>query len=377
MMRRHHASDMNGGAPGKRERVDRINDFFIPPTALIRDAAACIDRNARGIALVVDDESRLVGTVTDGDIRRAMLAGHGFDESVQTLRRHKAARYSAPLTAGVGASTEELLTLFAVAGIEHIPLLDADGRVADLVLRDDLTVADGGGSGQAVIMAGGLGLRLRPLTETVPKPMLPLGDKPLLERTINHLKKCGVRRISIATHYLAHRITEHFGDGGAFGVDLTYVREDEPLGTAGALRLLGAFEDTLLVINGDILTNVDFEAMRRFHRDHGAVLTVGLRKWSVTLPYGVVDCDGARVRSLREKPVLDHFVNAGVYLVEPSVRKVLPAATRFDMTDLVDALLRRGEIVVGFPIREYWRDIGRPEDYLKAREDVEAAEAEG
>ena len=206
--------------------------------------------------------------------------------------------------------------------------------------------------------------------------MLPVGDRPLMQRIVEQLRQAGIRRVNISTHYLPEKIIEHFGDGRDFGVTLNYVTEDRPLGTAGALSLMEMPNEPLLVINGDILTRVDFRAMLAYHREHEADLTVGVRQYDLRVPYGVVECEGPRVRQLREKPQISFLVNAGIYLLEPSVHCYIPNGQCFDMTDLIEKLLAEGQMVVSFPIVEYWLDVGQHEDYEKAQEDIKAWESE-
>jgi NDP-sugar pyrophosphorylase family protein len=273
------------------------------------------------------------------------------------------------VTGDAGVSPVEALRLMdegTCFPVDHLPIVDGGGKVVDLLLRRDLVALSPAAVG-AVIMAGGLGTRLRPLTDRVPKPMLPVGDRPLLELTINRLRESGIRRVSITTHYLADQITSHFGDGADFGVDVAYVTEDRPLGTAGALRLMARSTEPVLVINGDVLTRVDYRDMLAYHRQHHAVATVGVKSHELTVPFGVVESDGPRVLRLREKPQLRFLVNAGVYLLEPGVERCIPEDGRFDMTDLIECLLARREPVVMFPIVESWLDIGRPDDYRRAQ----------
>jgi NDP-sugar pyrophosphorylase family protein len=211
---------------------------------------------------------------------------------------------------------------------------------------------------------------LLPLTEQTPKPMLPVGDRPLLERTIRQLRHSGIQDVSLTTHYLPESIMQHFGDGEGFGVRISYANEDQPLGTAGGLKLVKRPEGPFLVINGDILTGVSFRDMLAFHHEHDGDMTVGVRKHDIRLPFGVVDCDDVRVTELREKPMLTLFINAGVYLLEPTAWDRIPDGLHFDMTDLIGALLKEGRRVLSFPIIEYWNDVGRLADYLQAQEDV-------
>ena len=274
-----------------------------------------------------------------------------------------------PITARDNAPHSELAALVRKTGICHVPLLNAEGQVSRLVTIEDLLQEDEIAL-QAVVMAGGKGARLLPLTMETPKPMLHVGDQPLMERIIRQLSDTGIREVSVTTHHLAEKITAHFGDGSQFGVNLNYVAEEELLGTAGGLSLMQPPDNTLLVINGDIVTDVDFRAMLAFHREHNATLTLGVRQYDVQIPYGVVESDGARVQRVTEKPLHRYFVNAGIYLLEPQAHALIPKGRRFDMTDLIAILLNQQLPVVSFPIWEYWRDIGQREDYLGAQADM-------
>ena len=227
---------------------------------------------------------------------------------------------------------------------------------------------------QAVIMAGGLGIRLRPLTEDLPKPMLPVGGKPLMELVIEQLRQIGIRRVNVTTHYKPEKISDHFGDGSSFGIDLQYINEDKPLGTGGALGLIDAPKETMLVINGDILTQVDFRAMLAYHQEHRAVMTVAVRQYDIKVPYGVIECEESRVCALKEKPQMHFLVNAGIYLLEPKVYEFIPKHEHFNMTDLIQRLLDSDQIVTSFPIIEYWLDIGKLADYEQAQKDMQQRE---
>jgi len=351
--------------------VTAISDFMVSPEMLIRDAIAQMDKAGQGILLVLDSEGGLIGTITDGDLRRAMMGGTDITNSVSELLEQKAQTHGlTPVTASAESADSELLHTMVELRLRHIPLLDDSNHPVDIALLSDLA-KEYEPNFQAVVMAGGLGTRLRPLTENTPKPMLHVGGRPLMERTIETLKKAGVGRINVTTHFRPEKIVDHFGLGDDLGVDLNYVNEDEPLGTAGALDLLEDWDETLLVINGDILTNVDFTAMLDYHRSHTSELTVGVRRYDVQVPYGVVECDGVNISRIKEKPELRFFVNAGIYLLEPSVRDHIPKKTKFDMTDLIDRLISDKANVVSFPIREYWLDIGQQEDYARAQQDIE------
>lgn len=355
-----------------RPFVPDIERCLVLSAATLGEVVRCIDTAAIGIALLVDDDRRLVSTITDGDVRRAMLAGVSFAEPVgRLLELKQTSAHPVPVSRPVSESDEDLLQAMHAAQVQHIPLLDRDGRVVDVALLSSL-VAPGVDDLRAVVMAGGFGHRMRPFTDATPKPMLRVGDRPVLERTIAQLRAAGVRDVNITTHYLHEKIVDYFGTGADFGVKLNYVQEDRPLGTAGALGLLGRPESTVLVINGDVLTTIDVRAMADFHRHHAADLTMAVRLYEVDVPYGVVDCDGAHVRAVREKPRLPFFVNAGIYLVEPRSWNFISENEQLDMPQVIERLIASGGNVISFPVREYWLDIGRPDDYRRAQADVAA-----
>lgn len=349
-----------------------VSTYSIRASASIREVIEAIDRAGRvSIALVVDDAKRLVATITDGDVRRGMLAGLTLDAPATALFPIKARLpHPRPVTAAVGTDPGTLIGMMTSESVRQIPLLDGEGRVVDIVILADL-LPPGPPDMDAVIMAGGAGMRLRPLTEDRPKPMLPVGGRPLLEWIVDQLRGSGIENINVATHYRAEQIIGHFGDGAAFDVKMSYLNEIEPLGTAGALSLLPAPERPLLVINGDILTRVDFRTMFAYHREQRAEMTVAVRHFAIDVPFGVVESDGPWVRSLSEKPQMNLLVNAGIYLLEPSVLRVVPRGTHFNMTEVISRLLEDDRPVVSFPILEYWIDIGRGDDYRSATESAE------
>jgi dTDP-glucose pyrophosphorylase len=329
----------------------------------------CIDRSGKGIALVVDSDKKFLFLITDGDLRRAVLNGVDLDSTVSEWAEHSSEQgIISPVTMTAETPPSELLLKMQKEDLRQIPLLDQDGRLVDLIILDDLVIGDVPDL-SAVIMAGGFGDRLRPLTEDLPKPMLPVGDRPMMEHIIRQLHAAGIRQVNVTTHYKPEKIVDHFGNGERFGLDIQYVNEDRPLGTAGALGLMAPWDSTLLVINGDILTRLNFQAMLAFHRENAAVMTVGVRSYETKIPYGVVDLDGVNVTGLTEKPLYKAFVNAGVYLLEPEVYGFIPRQERIDMTDVVQRLLDKGKRVVSFPISEYWQDIGQHGDYQKAKDE--------
>jgi dTDP-glucose pyrophosphorylase/CBS domain-containing protein len=348
-----------------------IAAFCVSSDATIGDVIERIDANQNGIALMVDADRQLVATITDGDIRRAFMKHFALDRCIaDILDEIKDKRYLKPVSAPAGVAREELLVLMEDKSVRHIPLLDDNGRVVDIALRREIYKEEATDL-QAVVMAGGFGTRLRPLTEDTPKPMLPVGDKPLMEHMIGQIRDAGIQKVHVTTHFLPEKITSHFGDGAAFGIDLNYVPETQPLGTAGALRLVKDRSQPLLIVNGDILTNIDFRAMREFHSEHEAKATIAATAYEVKIPYGVLDAPDGVVGRLVEKPSYTYFVNAGIYIIEADIIDLIPENTRFDMTDLMSLLIKQGGKVVSFPIREYWLDVGRPEDFARAQRDIQ------
>lgn len=350
--------------------MQKLKRLFVTVDDIVCRAIEVIQKGHEGIALVVDADGSLVATITDGDIRRAVLARINVDDNVQSLIDSRPRELQKPITAPIGAAKEDLLVLMKEKVLRQIPLLDEDEKIVGLALLAELA-EEIDQPLSAVVMAGGFGKRLHPLTEDTPKPMLPLQGRPLLERTIEQLRKVGIGKICISTHHKSEVIMDHFGDGNDFGVPIDYVNEDMPLGTAGALCLMDKADHTFLVINGDIVTQLDFRRMLEFHHLHQAVMTVGIRKFKYKIPYGVVETDGVNITNLAEKPDYSAFVNAGIYMLEPEANEYIPNNIHFDMTDLIQDLLQDGRTVVAFPIQEYWLDIGNSYDYERVQSDLE------
>jgi dTDP-glucose pyrophosphorylase len=344
---------------------------LITKSATIRDLMSLMDRCAMGITLVVDEYKRLEATITDGDVRRAILFGIELDQPVSELlsARRDRGRNAHPVTAPVGTTTQELRQLMTEFRIRQIPLLDADERVVDIALDSD-SIADSALQLDGFIMAGGYGKRLMPLTETCPKPMLPVNGRPILEHLVSRLRAAGIQHVSISTHYLAETIVEHFHDGKDFGVHIEYVDEDRPMGTAGALAKASLGDIPLLVVNGDILTSIDFRAMLEFHREHSADMTIAVQQYDVRIPYGVISTEGIDAVRIVEKPSFRHFVSAGIYMIQPSVCEMIPRNRAYDMPDLINNLIAEQRRVICFPIREYWLDVGQREEYERASTDA-------
>ena len=344
------------------ESRERLRKVCVGPQTSIADALAQLNDAGTGALVLCDDEGKLCGLLADGDIRRAVIRRVPLTDPCGSIATQNPVRASEPIT------PSDALHMMNEHDIHQLPLVDGEGRIVEFLLRKDLIPNMPQDDMQAVVMAGGYGKRLLPLTEKVPKPMLPVGERPLLELIIQQLRKAGIHDVNLTTHYLPESISGHFGNGEHFGVRLNYSREENPLGTAGGLRLMPRPQGPFLVINGDILTGVPFQQMLQYHRTNKAMLTVGVRKYEFQVPFGVVDCDDVRITKIEEKPCHSYFINAGTYMLEPAAWDLIPEGSRFDMTDLIRVLLEAGETVVGFPIMEYWIDVGRHEDYVKAQE---------
>lgn len=346
-------------------------DVLLQPTATVRDAIAALEQGAVGIALVVDADNRLLGTVTDGDVRRAILRDVSLDDGVEeVLARPEGSPYHHPVTAPADTPDDELLALMHIKTVHQIPLIDPGGRVLGLATMSELTRRRSLGI-PAMIMAGGFGTRLHPLTENMPKPLLPIGGKPILAWIIEGLCSHGITDIWISTHFHADQIHHHFGDGSRWDASIRYVHEQEPMGTAGALSLLPErFTTPFLVMNADLLTRLNYRSLYRFHVDVGAVMTVCVKEHHVQVPFGVVEIENGLVRDLSEKPSRRLHINAGIYVLSPELVDYVPVNQRYNITDLIQRLLHEGKKTASFPIREYWLDIGQMPDYEQAQDDV-------
>jgi dTDP-glucose pyrophosphorylase len=336
----------------------------VSPGTSIRDTIAVIDKNASQIALVVDEEDKLLGTVTDGDIRRGLLKGVGLEEPVKQVY------YVSPLTASVDDDPATVIRIMKEQYIKQVPILDDRGRVVSLQTLKEL-LSRRKHANPVILMAGGLGTRLRPLTDNCPKPLLKIGGKPVLETILEGFIDDGFDTFYISVNYKADMIEAYFGDGSKWGVHIEYLREDKRLGTAGSIGLLPQKPDLpFIVMNGDLLTQVDFNSLLEFHNNNvqlgKAMATMCVREYNLQIPYGVVRQDGSRLVRLDEKPVQRFFVNGGIYVFQPEIMDLIPEGTYFDMTDLFDRMLEEQIKAVVFHIREYWMDIGHKRDFEMA-----------
>lgn len=343
--------------------IDRIR---VHSDTSIHETMRSIDAGSVELAVVVDGEGGVLGTVSDGDIRRALLGGASLADPVD-------AHVQRDFTwVGPGTARADVLDLMRARFINQVPVLDDGGRLVGLhVMREILGATER--DNVAVIMAGGRGSRLGPLTDALPKPMMPVAGRPILERIILHLVGYGFRRVYIAVNYLADVIIEHLGDGSAFGCKIAYLEEDpdRPLGTGGALGLLPraavAGGIPLLVMNADLVTQFDVERLMRAHEEGGRLLTMGLKELALEVPYGVVTVDGSLVARIEEKPRQVWIVNAGVYVLDPGLVSGIPRDSRYAMTELVADCLAKGDKVGGHLLEGDWLDVGRIEELRRAR----------
>lgn len=337
-------------------------ETLITPEASLREAMARMGAGRQHILLIVDRFGKLLGTVTDGDLRRVILQNATLDDSIgKAMQRN-------PLTAPMGAGPNELRELMRRHDVQRIPIVDQDGCVIGLAGLEDLVPpAPSPQPHWVVLMAGGRGQRLRPLTDTMPKPMLPIGGKPILEAIIRQFAEQGFSQIYVTVNYLAEKIRTHFGDGAGFGAKIFYLEESQPLGTAGSLSLLPVWpHDPLIVMNADILARVDFVDLIDAHRRSAAAVTVCVRDVSIPIPYGVVNLAGKQVSSIVEKPDFTFQVSAGIYVLTPDVLRHVRPGAPLDMPDLVNTVLAAKELVSIYSLSDYWLDIGRVEDFSRA-----------
>lgn len=339
---------------------------LVGPNVSLEDALSIMDKGALKIAVIVDEKRRLLGTLTDGDVRRALLNHVSLEVPVEQVM------CASPHTAKPSWTRDQTLAEMESLVLLQLPVVDDEGIVVGLQtlhgLLDKPHI-----SNPVFLMAGGFGTRLQPLTENCPKPLLKIGEKPLLELTLERLVSAGFKSFYISTHYLPEMIREYFGDGSQWGVDVQYTHEDNPLGTGGALGLLPHDEITepVLLMNGDLLTTLNYQELISFHKEHSSIATMGVRSYEHQVPYGVIENDGHKLLSMVEKPVHKYFVNAGVYVLEPELIRSVKSNEYIDMPTLLHRWMQKGREISTFPIREYWLDIGKIEDFNRAQLEVQ------
>lgn len=332
--------------------------------SFIKEALAQLnDLAADAILFVVNENIQLVGSLTDGDVRRGFLKGLTFNHKVEEFTQAN------PKFLRRGNYSIEEVIKYRKSGFRIIPVVDKDNRVVNVInfrfFKSYLPI-------DAVIMAGGRGERLKPLTDTVPKPLLTVGEKPIIEHNLDRLASFGIDDFWISVRYLGNLIQEYFKDGQAKGITIDYVWEEDPLGTIGAVSTIDSFQhDYVLVTNSDLLTNIDYEDFFLDFLKSDAVLSVVTIPYSVNIPYAVLETSNGHVVSFKEKPTYTYYSNGGIYLIKREALNMLPKNSFYNATDLMELLISKGMKVNSYPLRGYWLDIGKPEDYKKAQEDIQ------
>ncbi|MEI6346612.1 MAG: nucleotidyltransferase family protein [Bacteroidota bacterium] len=315
--------------------------------------------NAILCLFVLDNDKRLVGTLTDGDIRRALIKGLNLNDRIEIVMEKN---FQSILIEDI---TPAQIKKFRNKGIKLLPCVDKDGiiiKMYDLVAKKSILPID------AVLMAGGKGERLRPLTEKTPKPLLNVGNKTIIDHNVNRMLQFGIEHIHVTTNYLAEQIETHFLKE-IDGVKINCIKEPKFLGTMGSVKFIKNFHhNTVLVMNSDLFTNIDFEDFYAHHLQHNADISVAAIPYSVSVPYGVLELEESKIKGLREKPTYNYYANGGIYLVNRKLFDLIPEDTFFDATDFIEKLIAENYNVVRFPLVGYWIDIGKHEDYKKAME---------
>ena len=334
---------------------------ILPVDSNIEQAIHVLNESALKIVLVTDISGVLIGTISDGDIRRGLLKGLNLTNQIESIIHHGA------IVASSDLSREIVTQMMTTNRIQQIPIVDKSMHVIGLHLWDEINGPSERGD-TMVIMAGGKGSRLYPETETCPKPMLLIAGKPILEHIINRAKAEGFSNFVLAIYHLGHMIEDYFGNGEKFGVNIEYLRETSPLGTAGALSLLDPRpKSAFIVTNGDVVTDIRYGELLDFHYQNGATATMAVRTHEWQNPFGVVQTQGVEISRYEEKPISRSYINAGVYVLEPSSLGLLKKSEWYDMPTLFESIRSNGERVVAFPIHETWLDVGSPEDLKLAR----------
>lgn len=341
-----------------------VDKHIILKEQSVRDALIKLDLIApSSILFVVENDNTLLGSLTDGDLRRGFIKGLGFENGLLDFVQ------SNPVSIQENEYDLKELEKFRKQLLKIIPILNINGRIVDILdfsLRTTLIPAD------AVLMAGGEGKRLRPLTDKTPKPLLRVGDKPIIEYNIDRLKEVGVRNINLSINYLGDQLVDYFGDGTAKDINIKYVKESKPLGTIGSILLIEDFKhDDIIVMNSDLLTNIDFSDFFKTYKERNADMIVATTSYHVDVPYAVLEVNETNtVKSLKEKPRYTYYSNAGIYILKKSILNMIPPDQFFDITDLMDRVIEMDLTLTTYPINGYWLDIGKHEDYKKAQEDI-------
>ena len=336
------------------------NELCIKLDSDIKSAMRQLDITAKQILFVTDEDNHLLGTLTDGDIRRGLLNGIHISGTVSKVMNPN------PKTKNVELNTEHLRDYMLSEELRYLPIINNHGVLENVIAIDE-SIKKERRDNIVVLMAGGLGTRLRPLTNDCPKPLLKIGDKPILETIINGFIDSGFHRFYIAVNYKSEMIEEYFGDGSKWGIEIKYIHENKRMGTAGALYFLPEKPvEPIIVMNGDLLTKVDFGALIDSHNNKKATATMAVREYNYQVPYGVINCNGDCIVSIEEKPEQSYFVNAGIYVLSPESVARVDKEELYDMPDLFIDVIKDGGKAVVYPVNEYWLDIGRLSDFERA-----------
>jgi dTDP-glucose pyrophosphorylase len=341
--------------------MKNIDGIKLNTNSTIKEALKIIDSGAIRIALVVDFDNKLLGTLSDGDIRRGLLKNLSLDDTIEDLYSKN------PTIASTNDSNEKIIQKAISKQVYQIPIVDDEGKLIDIVnLATLLNITKK--RNRVILMAGGLGTRLRPLTQDIPKPLLKVGNKPILETIIKNFANHGFVNITISLNYKGEMIKDYFGDGSNFGVNIDYIEENMRLGTAGALSLIeNKPTEAFFVMNADLLTDVNFSHLLDFHSFSNSDATMCVREYEYQVPYGVIEVEESNVTSIVEKPIQKFFVNAGIYVLSPKVFDYIPKNEFYDMPTLFNTFIEKEKNVISFPIHEYWLDIGRMSDFEQAQ----------
>jgi dTDP-glucose pyrophosphorylase len=341
-----------------------IEKHIIPSNTNVREALIKLDILASdAILFVTDINNVLIGSLTDGDLRRGFIKGLGFEDSILDFIQ------SSPSYITEGEFAMDKLADYKARFFKIVPVLNASKQLIDIInFREQTTIIPA----DALIMAGGEGKRLRPLTENTPKPLLKVGGKPIIEYNIDRLKQVGVKNITLSINYLGEQLVEYFGDGKERKLNIEYVKEDKPLGTIGSILLVNGFQhEDIIVMNSDLLTNIDFKDFYKTYKNSEADMAVAATSYHVDVPYAVLESDEKnKVLSLKEKPKYTYYSNAGIYIIKKKLLKLIPEDEFYDITDLMERILEMNLKLVTYPINGYWLDVGKHEDFKKANKDV-------
>lgn len=341
--------------------MNKLSSLCVTKDVTIRKVLEVIDNNKKQLALVIDNKNRLIGSITDGDIRRAILKDVSLENSIEAIMNQN------PKYIVESFVEKDALLLMKNNNIHHLPIVNKNHQIIDLILIEDLITIQKK-ENWVILMAGGLGTRLSPLTDNIPKPMLEIGGKPIIKTIVDELVKQGFYKFIFCLNYLGHQIQEYFGNGEKFDIKVEYIHENKRLGTAGALSLVKQISsnDDFIVMNGDLLTKTNFTLMMTFHKDSNAIATMGVREYDYQIPFGVIRFEEGKILEIHEKPNKKEFVSGGIYILSSEVIKYIPKDEYFDMPTLFEKIIADENKTCVFPIREYWKDVGRIEDFESA-----------